>query len=54
MITVQQKAKQDVDSLVNFSRIMGELSNEGKTELMDKIWLFIQTGDRSLLKDDLQ
>jgi len=46
----ESMANRDVKALVRFSEIMGELSNEGKTELMEQIWLFIKTGDKSLLQ----
>lgn len=39
----------DVEALINFSATLGKLSNEGKVELMDKIMMFIETGDKSLL-----
>ena len=39
----------DVDTLVNFSIMMGKLSEDGKYEMMKKIMGFINTGDKSLL-----
>lgn len=39
----------DVDTLMNFSVMMGNLSVEGKFEKMEKIMSFIKTGDKSLL-----
>lgn len=41
--------KTEVDTLVNFSIMMGSLSQEGKLETMEKIMSFIKTGDESLL-----
>lgn len=39
----------EVDTLVNFSIMMGNLSEEGKFEKMEQIMSFVKTGDKSLL-----
>lgn len=40
----------DVDALVDFSIMMGKLSEEGKFEVMERIMDFINTGDKNLLR----